>query len=46
MTVHDLHATMLHCLGIDHDRFTFKSQGLDMKLTGVERANVLRELLA
>ena len=37
-TVHDLHATMLHQLGIHHDAFTFKFQGLDAKLTGVEKA--------
>ena len=37
-TVHDLHATMLHQLGIDHDAFSFKFQGLDAKLTGVEGA--------
>ncbi|MFT6182444.1 MAG: hypothetical protein ACI9NQ_001415 [Paracoccaceae bacterium] len=36
VTVHDLHATMLHLMGIDHERFTYKFQGLDMKLTGVE----------
>ena len=36
VTVHDLHATMLHLLGIDHQKFTYKFQGLDMKLTGVE----------
>jgi hypothetical protein len=34
--IHDLNATILHCLGIDHRRLTFKSQGLDMRLTGVE----------
>ena len=45
-TVHDLHATMLHQLGIDHERFTFKFQGLDAKLTGVEPCRVLKELLA
>jgi hypothetical protein len=44
-SVHDLHATMLHLLGIDHERLTFKSQGLDMRLTGVEHANVLHEIL-
>lgn len=43
--VRDLHATMLHLLGIDHERFTHKFQGLDMKLTGVEDARVLTELL-
>lgn len=43
--VHDLHATMLHLLGIDHERFTVKSQGLDMRLTGVEPARVVKEIL-
>ncbi|MCW1925057.1 DUF1501 domain-containing protein [Luteolibacter arcticus] len=46
VTVHDLHATMLHCMGIDHTRLTFKSQGLDQKLTGVEPSKVLKEILA
>lgn len=44
--VNDLNATLLHCLGIDHDRFTFKFQGLDQKLTGVEPSYVIRDLLA
>ncbi|MCS6850532.1 MAG: DUF1501 domain-containing protein [Gemmataceae bacterium] len=34
--VHDLHATILHCLGIDHERLTYRYQGLDVRLTGVE----------
>ncbi|NRA95891.1 MAG: DUF1501 domain-containing protein, partial [Planctomycetes bacterium] len=46
VTVHDLHATMLHLLGIDHESFTVKHQGLDMRLTGVEPARVVREILA
>jgi hypothetical protein len=45
VTVHDLHATMLHQLGIDHERFTYRYQGLDFKLTGVEPAKVVREIL-
>jgi hypothetical protein len=45
-SVHDIHATLLHQLGIQHDRFTFKNQGLDHKLTGVEPARVIHELLA
>lgn len=45
VSVHDLHATMLHCMGIDHERFTFKSQGLDFRLTGVEPSKVIREIL-
>lgn len=43
--VHDLHATMLHLLGLDHERFTFTHQGLDFKLTGVEPARVVNEIL-
>ncbi|WP_417848240.1 DUF1501 domain-containing protein [Thalassoglobus sp.] len=43
--VRDLHATMLHQLGIDHNRFTVKFQGLDLKLTGVEKARVVKEIL-
>ncbi|MFO0000789.1 MAG: DUF1501 domain-containing protein, partial [bacterium] len=39
-------ATMLHMLGIDPERFTVKHQGLDMRLTGVEPARVLHEILA
>jgi hypothetical protein len=44
--VRDLHATVLHCLGLDHERLAFKFQGLDAKLTGVEEAHVVREILA
>jgi len=45
VSVHDLHATLLHQLGIDHGRFTYKFQGLDSKLTGVEPCRVVNELL-
>jgi Protein of unknown function (DUF1501) len=44
--IRDLHATMLHLLGIDHKRLTHKYQGLDMKLTGVEEAHVIEDILA
>ncbi len=44
--LNELNATLLHCLGIDHSRFTYKFQGLDMRLTGVEPARVVKELLA
>ena len=44
--VRDLHATMLHLLGIDHQRLSFKYQGLDFRLTGVEKARVVKEILA
>jgi arylsulfatase A-like enzyme len=44
--VHDLHATMLHLLGLDHNRLTVRAQGLDFRLTGVEPARVVHEILA
>jgi hypothetical protein len=44
--VRDLHATVLNQLGIDHERFTHRSQGLDFRLSGVEKANVVRGILA
>jgi uncharacterized protein (DUF1501 family) len=43
--VRDLHATMLHLLGIDHQRFAVKHQGLDMRLSGVEPARVVSDIL-
>jgi uncharacterized protein (DUF1501 family) len=43
--VRDLHATMLHLLGIDHQRLTHKHQGLDMRLSGVEPARVVSQIL-
>lgn len=44
--IRDFQATMLHQFGIDHDRFTYKYQGLDQKLTGVEKARVVKGILA
>lgn len=46
VTVHDLHATMLRLLGIDHERFSYRFQGLDMRLTGVEPAHVIQPILS
>ena len=46
VAVRDLHATMLHQLGIDHARLTFPFQGLDQRLTGVEPARIVRGILA
>ena len=43
--VRDFHATILHLLGFDHERLTFRSQGLDQRLTGVEKAHVVKTLL-
>nr|WP_256199299.1 DUF1501 domain-containing protein [Verrucomicrobium spinosum] len=44
--IRDFHATILNLLGYNHDRFTFKFQGLDSKLTGVEPARVVKQLIA
>jgi hypothetical protein len=44
--VRDLQATLLHLFGIDHERLTFKFQGLDQRLTGVEHASVVKGILA
>jgi len=43
--VRDLHATMLHLLGIQHERFSVPFQGLDMRLTGVEPARVVEDVI-
>ena len=44
--VRDFNATILHCLGIDHNKLTYKFQGLDQKLTGTTPASVVAGLLA
>ncbi|HTN02296.1 MAG TPA: DUF1501 domain-containing protein, partial [Planctomycetaceae bacterium] len=44
--VHDLHATILHLLGLDHERFTYRFQGLDFRLTGVEEHSPVYGILA
>lgn len=44
--IRDLHATMLHLLGIDHTRLSVPFQGLDMRLTGVEPARAITPILA
>jgi hypothetical protein len=46
VSINDLNATILHCMGIDHMRFTYKFQGLDARLTGVESPSVIKALLA
>ena len=43
--IRDFHATVLHLLGFDHERFTYRHLGLDFKLTGVEHARVIPELM-
>jgi hypothetical protein len=44
--IRDLHATILHQLGIDHEKLAFKYQGLDQRLTGVEKAEVVKDIVA
>ncbi|MGB6220153.1 DUF1501 domain-containing protein, partial [Haloferula sp.] len=41
----DLHATLLHQLGLSHERLSYKFQGLDQRLTGVEPAKVVTDIL-
>ncbi|MCA8988666.1 MAG: DUF1501 domain-containing protein [Planctomycetaceae bacterium] len=43
--IRDFHATILHLLGFDHERFTYKYQGLEQRLTGVLPAQVIKELI-
>ncbi len=44
--IHDMNATILHCLGIDHKRFTIPFQGLDLRITGVEDNGPVKGILA
>ena len=44
--IHDLNATILHCLGIDHRRLAYRFQGLDVRLTGVKPQQPVQEILS
>jgi hypothetical protein len=44
--VRDFHATLLALLGIDHEKLTYRFQGLDQRLTGVESSHVVKEIFA
>ena len=44
-SVHDFHATILHLLGLEHERLTFYHNGLERRLTDVE-GNIMQEVLA
>jgi len=44
--IRDLHATMLHALGLEHERLSYKFQGLDQRLTGVEPAKIIKDWFA
>ena len=43
--IHDLNATLLHCLGIDHERLTYRFQGRDFRLTDIH-GTVVKDILA
>ena len=43
--IHDLNATILHCLGLDHERLTYRFQGRDFRLTDVH-GKLIKDLLA
>jgi hypothetical protein len=43
--IHDFHATLLHCLGFDHERLTYRYQGRDFRLTDVH-GKIISQLLA
>ncbi|MFO0806966.1 MAG: DUF1501 domain-containing protein, partial [Gemmataceae bacterium] len=45
MHMHDLHATILHLLGLDHEKLTFKYSGRDFRLTDVH-GRVVKEIIA
>jgi uncharacterized protein (DUF1501 family) len=45
LEIHDLHATLLHLLGIDHEKLTFRFSGRDMRLTDVH-GRIIREIIA
>ncbi|MCU0709564.1 MAG: DUF1501 domain-containing protein [Pirellula sp.] len=44
--VRDFHATILHLMGLDHEKLTYRHAGLDFRLTGVEHAHVVKEILS
>ena len=44
--VHDVQATILHCLGLEHTRLSFRFRGLNFRLTGVEEHHPVRAILA
>jgi hypothetical protein len=43
--IRDINATILHCMGIDHRKLSYRFQGLDQRLTGVEEANPVQPIL-
>ena len=46
VSVHDLHATILHLMGLDHEKLVYNHHGLDERLTGVDPAHVVKQVIA
>ena len=46
VSVHDFHATIMHLLGLHHQKLFFTRSGLEERLTGVEQPRVVKEILA
>ena len=46
VSIRDFHATLLHAIGLDHEQLIYPFQGLDQRLTGVEKARIVRDILA
>ena len=46
VSIHDFHATILHLFGLDHHKLSYRFQGLDFRLTGVNPAKVVKGLIA
>jgi hypothetical protein len=44
--MHDFHATILHLFGLEHNKLSYRFQGLDFRLTGVNPAKVVKGLLS
>ena len=44
--IRDLNASILHRMGIDHQRLSVKHQGLDQRLTGVEESHIIKDLIS
>jgi hypothetical protein len=44
--LNDLNATIMHCMGIESNRFSYPFQGLEQRLTGVEEAHIVNDILA
>jgi hypothetical protein len=46
VSIHDFHATILHLFGLDHHKLSYRFQGLDFRLTGVNPAKLVKGLIA